>query len=333
MNATLRRSLLTLLFGFFLGGSVFSQTKPLSRLPIVKTWGDLEKQKPIRLENGCVVRLGIQKEKVSLGDGALVYCLCTGFTKSENWEIRNRLGPAFILPFQSDSEKSATSGARKTEALNLDKSYLFVFPLVSNKIGKHVTQINSDKKLTLGQISLDVTSDPYHPWTAVTGTKEDFGNLQLRAVIPGWNPADFWGWEKGTEKKPLPLFDEPAGEKELGVECRQKTLIIKSNVPIVVSRPESRFLIRWWIGGKPYVPVKNDRYYDEQFQETIVRAKTCVLPIDAHLRAMALGAKNKLSLQVLYCETGWTWPIRASLIDSASKNVFLLSNKVEFALE
>ncbi|MCZ6794510.1 MAG: hypothetical protein O7J95_12950, partial [Planctomycetota bacterium] len=65
------------------------------RIPVTRTWGDLLAEKPIELEGGVKVRLGIESLRCPRGSGVLIYCLAEGTTldHQEIFWTNQHLGP------------------------------------------------------------------------------------------------------------------------------------------------------------------------------------------------------------------------------------------------
>ncbi len=65
----------------------------LTAIPVVKTWGDLEKRPPIELSGGGRVRLGIESTACSQGSCVFLYCLAEGCVPIGRGVVEGRLGP------------------------------------------------------------------------------------------------------------------------------------------------------------------------------------------------------------------------------------------------
>ena len=102
-------------------------------------------------------------------------------------------------------------------------------------------------------------------------------------------------------------------------------------------RPDRRFLARWWVNGKPFVPSQMAmQLMDENGRVTTGARLDLLLDFDpARFDARPGG---RIGLQLLYCRAGWELAtdekvgmLRADPSDEGP--LFLLSNRIEFTGE
>ena len=104
--------------------------------------------------------------------------------------------------------------------------------------------------------------------------------------------------------------------------------------------PEDRFLVRWWVNGKPFVPRRARPARREGDTEFVFDSRPVEdfgqkrLRLDMRFPPEALGAKkgDRIGVQFLHCGNGWTvlWPDLLSGLGDSNRPFPRLSNRVEF---
>jgi hypothetical protein len=162
-------------------------------------------------------------------------------------------------------------------------------------------------------------------------------NRKNGVALPRWeggSPCPEPETWKGLARHDLPLprlFPEDfAGDLKLKFE--EGVLKISSDSLIFTARPDSHFLTRWWINGKPYIP-EDSGLDSSSNQNGMLSVNGKVLHLDLDFAPGRIGARNgdRIGLQLLYLDHGWQFvepslDLRMPQLESRS----LLSNKVEF---
>src|SRR6516225_8579417 len=101
------RSAFAVLIGVTLAPCALAQGYP-ARIPVVKTWEDLQALPAIDLGNSVKIRLGLEAEKVPQWSGALLYCLAEGYTPPSSGSGKTPFGPVHA-DFVFEKEKKAAA--------------------------------------------------------------------------------------------------------------------------------------------------------------------------------------------------------------------------------
>ncbi len=159
------RCLLTFLFSITMVPSILAQDHP-ARIPVVKTWEDLQALPPIDLGDGVKIRLGLEADKIPQWSGALLYCLTEGYVPPSGGSGKTPFGPVHA-DFAFEKEKKAvamTGWERKTKGKSPKGTYLYARALTIDRPGTyHVTVTNRQGKV-LAKAPVRGTKDFFHPW-------------------------------------------------------------------------------------------------------------------------------------------------------------------------
>ena len=140
----------------------------------VRTWGDLLAQKPIRLSDGVVVRLGIEDTRCPQGSGVLLYCLTEGYDPG-----LSRIGSNFteggLGPLEvSVVEEGGVFEAQKAEVELLEllrnkttARLLFARAIPVPRSGRYHLTVSEHGK-ALRHVTVKGTDESIHPWLTLT---------------------------------------------------------------------------------------------------------------------------------------------------------------------
>jgi hypothetical protein len=331
------RCLLAFVFIIALVPSVMGQNNPV-RIPVVKTWEDLQTVPPIELGDGVKIRLGLEAEKVPQWSGALLYCLSEGYTPPSSGSGKRSFGPVYAA-FTFEKEKEAVDMMRwGTNDKNPKGTYLYVRVLPIARVGAYHVNVTDHQDKVLAKASVDGTKDVFHPWMPwLKGLAQPVTPWEGIALpsVNSIGPAELIEPGK-TRKGPLPTL-LPGDEKpKLTIKMEGKEIVIRAESEFTTSRPDYHFLARWWVNDKPLVPKQTDTLWGFFGYGRVSENKE--LRVEFEFRPERLNAKpgDKIGLQLMHAENQWAWCAGTSLNKSSSSRKLgesvRVSNRIEFVV-
>jgi hypothetical protein len=247
------------------------------------------------------------------------------------------MGPVHVaIDFKQEKTLEATTRWGR-QAKDWPKgSYLYVKPIVADRLGTYHVRVKDPKGKLLAEASVEATKDTFHPWMpwlhGLRDPEMPWEGIALPAV-DDIGPAAFL--TPGKEKKGdlptlLPSDDKPA----LTIKMDGKEITIRAESEFTSSRPDYHFLARWWVNGKPFVPKQAETLWAFSGYGRVSTDKE--LRLGVTVRPDRLGAKtgDKIGLQLMHCEGEWDWvrsgargKYASSKADGPSVRV---SNRIEF---
>jgi len=315
----------------------------------VRTWGDLMAQKPIRLSDGVVVRLGIEDTRCPHGSGVLLYCLTEGYDPGLRDEVSEAaLGPLEVAVVEegSDPDEESSSAIGLFESFSNKGTaprWLFARSIHVPRPGRyHVTV--TEQGTELRRVTVKGTHESTHPW--ITLDESPDGLLEQgehflgtfipggSAVIPSWPgfvPCMKVDTPIGVDRELPRLLPDSDAPLELDLRKEKDSLVVTSRSKISL-RPWS-FAARWWVNGIPQGPRDRSRFSMESHgpRHEVVRFR---LALDLAYSGLNVRPGDQVSLQLMYSDQGW------SLTDGGEGFFFfsseeprvLPSNRVELTL-
>jgi hypothetical protein len=307
--------------------------KPIA---VVKTWKELEAQPAIDLGDGVKVRLGLEAKSAPRWSGVFLYCLTEGFDPPSTWK-NDPLGPVYVAyTFQDEKEKkSGAKGGGSVEHLKGCR-LLFARGLDVARVGVHRIQVRDKKGQVLATATLEGTNEFFHPWMP-------WSYLETFALFPkaepargialpscgGLNPLVILKEDKKDLPLPerLPTLMPQAPRPGFKIALDGEALVIKSGARFIVGRPHARFLVRWWVNEKPFVPKQLEKFWDEMYHELLREEKELRLPLRFDPQPVGAKEGDRIALQLLYSDEGWHV---AGSRPGGWSSVIWMSNRVEF---
>jgi hypothetical protein len=149
---------------------------------------------------------------------------------------------------------------------------------------------------------------------------------ELKEALP-------FAFGKGPLPKGLPQDIDP--KLQLKVSQDKLLLQLVTKEPIDRYRPDWRFLCRWWVNGKPFVPKAVDPIPEKGGGAVLTPDEEEDLQIELKVTPKDLKAKSgdKVELQLLYCPNGWLPVKNPQTTEKAGPAGYpRLTNKVSFKL-
>jgi hypothetical protein len=164
----------------------------------------------------------------------------------------------------------------------------------------------------------------------------------------GWSP-----WEKKLRKQddkelkekqpfpfgkgPLPIVLPQDVDPSLQLKFSQDNMLVRivSKDQIDRTRPDWRFLCRWWVNGKPFMPEQVDPIPRMEGGSVGYPEEEEDLQIELKITPKALKAKSgdKVELQLLHCPSGWLPVKNPQTTERAGPTRYpRLTNKISFKL-
>ena len=327
---------LTLLAFAISGVAVFADEPP--KITVVKTWNDLQAVRPIEIGDGVKVRLGLGAEKTPQWSGTLLFCLTEGYVPANSGKGPT-LGPV-LATCEFGDERTRTSsekwGRKKKEWP--PGSYLYARAVGINRVGTyHITVADRQEKV-LAKACVEGTKDFFHPWIPWFYIR-DVEDLARHAPTKGIalptvdNIGPIAFVERGKEKSgDLPTLLPTDKSPKLAIKIDGDNVIIRSEKELHAKHASLYLLTRWWVNDKPFVPQQADSFWDSLRMGILEFEKE--LPMALSFSPGLIGAKpgDKIGLQILYCESEWSWigprmHGHSAKLDGANLR---LSNRVDF---
>jgi hypothetical protein len=325
------------------GASAAAEEKPPTpRIAVVKTWQDLIRQPAIDMGGGVRVRLGIEAAKTPRWSGVLLYCLTEGFKRPEGGSGPVPLGPVFVTCTLRDGLrrlKEKANWARKASEREENAAYLlFVKPLVATRMGTYKVRVRDGTDKLLAQAELVATSDFFHPWMPWGQPHErDYFNNDADGIalprVGALDPFATLSAERVRDvrflKERLPTLLPQRQSPGFVIQMKGKGLHIKSaRQRLILGRPHSRFLVRWWVNDRPFGPEQKSEFWGEAYHELIRTGHELTLPLELDPRRFGAVKGDRIGLQVVYCPGGWAWCSRTRSMGFGRAQPALLSNRI-----
>jgi hypothetical protein len=325
----------------------------------VRTWGDLLAQKPIRLSDGVVVRLGIEDSRCPQGSGVLLYCLTEGypgFQPNGTLEFFDGItvGPLDVSLIEEGARnEEETSSAWELFEVPIEKDasaqFLFVLAIPIPRSGTYRVMVADDGK-ALRHVKLEGTRQSIHPWLTLEETspkpideRMDVEDAYIGTFIPCAGSPAIPGWvglipyaqrvprSLSDPARPLPrLLPEPGAPAEIDLKWEANWLIVTSTSPLCPDK--ENFAARWWVNGEPRQLSRRGTGFQNAggSEDEVERLR---FELDFGACAGDLHAGDRVSLQLMYSDQGWT-KIEGNEGIFARSNEFrlLLSNRIELTV-
>ena len=327
-----------LLISVLLVPTVVAKAEPPS-IAVVKTWAELQAQPAIDLGAGVKIRLGLEANRMPQWSGGLLYCLVEGYTPASSGE-GTPLGPVLADFTFSDDKLANLAGKgewKAGEKENPKGTYLYVRALPIDRIGTYHATVTSPDGKVLATTAVEGTKDFFHPWMPwLKGYENYVAPHEEGIVLPGLPtlaPALFLQMGK-VYKGELPTYLPDPCKPTLTIEKLSKKIVVRAKTKFTTSHPEINFLARWWVNGKPFVPRQTDKFWIYNGSGRVSEENE--LQVEIEFRPARLGAKpgDKISLQLMHCECGWTWCREEHLGKATESRKYSenirVSNRIEF---
>jgi hypothetical protein len=316
----------------------------------VRTWGDLLAQKPIRLSDGVVVRLGIEDTRCPQGSGVLLYCLTEGYDPGlRGLESEGELGPLNVsIAMEGGIQEPAASVVFAPEDSVTAAAVLFIRSIRIPRSGSYCIKV-SERGAGLRGVTVIGTDDPFQPWLTLEETSpkpiDEFMEVEDAyigtfvpcagsAAIPSWVgyiPYNQTGSSSIDPTVPLPrLLPDFGARPEIDLKVEANWLIVTSANPICSDR--LNFAARWWINGAPrQVPRTGTGFHNAGGREYEVEQLRFELDFDAC--APELRSGDRLSLQLMYSDQSWSLTDgREGYFSFSEQHRVLQSNRIELTV-
>jgi hypothetical protein len=315
----------------------------------VRTWGDLLAQRPIRLSDGVIVRLGIEDTRCPQGSGLLLYCLTEGYDPNSRNEITDTLGPLDVLVVEEGANVDGAGLVRDGSVFRplLEKQaalarLLFAHSIPVPRSGRYRVTL-SERGKPLRGVTVKGTDEFTHPWLTLETSQSSVrlpGSTFLSKLVPcegstaiplwlGFQPCVDVDPSRVDAALPLPRLFPDDNTCQLELRREANSLIVTSASQIGFS--EKNFAARWWINGMPHVPEapksSSGKRRGFRLQRPVEQFR-----FNLHFAAAPgdLQSGDRVSLQLLYSHQGW------SLTDGGEEVFFLfggqrilLSNRID----
>jgi hypothetical protein len=302
------RCLLPFLLSSTVVVGVLAQQGP-ARIPVIKTWEELQARPAIDLGDGVKIRLGLEADKVPQWSGALLYCLAEGHAPPSSGSGKTPFGPVHA-DFTFAREKKVAEEMRWASNGERPKgTYLYVRSLPIDRIGTYHVTVTDRQGKVLATAPVEGTRDFFHPWMPwLKGFDHPEAPWEGIALprVDSYGPAAFL--EPGQVRKGrLPTFLPSEDRPTLTIKKEGKGVVIRAESDFTDSRPDQHFLARWWVNGKPFVPKQTDQFWDIAGYGRVSEGKE--LRVVFEFRPERLGARpgDKIGLQLMHSEGGWSW--------------------------
>jgi hypothetical protein len=305
-----------------------------ARVPVVKTWKQLQSLPPIDLGGGVKVRLGLEADKAPRWSGVLLYCLTEGYRPPEADEGPVPLGPLHVRISVGDvhyAEGTMRWGNRVLD--RQEGSHLYVRSLPVVRVGVYRVRVSDRKGRTLAEATLEGTADPFHPWMpwSFYGLGGPDGP-DAGIALPAWDNIGPVGFVRPGKVKAgdLPTLLPASPKAGFRIALDGDELVLRSEEPFVVTHPHYRLLARWWVNGRPFVPEQLTEFPGKVARGPQSKKKELRVPLDFDKRRLGAKAGDKVGLQILYCPDWWDWCLVGMSGGHAGTDVPWMSNRIDF---
>lgn len=334
-----------MLLGLLMGTWAMA-AEPLAK---VYTLEQLQKQPPLSLPGGGVVRLGYCDGGADSGPWALVYCLCSG--DARHLAITsNSLGPVQLEAKWGDQLRMEQDAKMKVPANAGKEPYLYCGAVLLHRKGTCHIAIQTLEHKVLAETDIKVEQPRACYWYSFAQFSRQ-GDEQLIitrktpfAAYPcydGTLPVMSLGETKLMSPERLPSITTnclpgaiPLKEEWMGYYTREMRkepadplqLMLKDNQFITEARslkmldwPDTQLLARWWVNGKAIVPpiAEVQEAEDMARQLTIGKQMQVTFGLPDTLGELKVG--DKVALQVLYVPDGYEALPKSAIQQEAMK--------------
>jgi hypothetical protein len=329
-----------LLFVLALAGvRCFADDPAPMQLAVVHTWGDLQAQKSVALANdsSATCWLGIDCSDAKLYGGAVLYCLAKGGKPPAR--TRDGLGP-FQVEVQTPSNRPRAQMAAQSQYMGGQSGtpvgqtlYQKAIPL--SQAGDYtitVKELVGDAKdqkfetVAVATITVSNESGPiWSPWplnaadgavgllawdddraysaigVANPSTGVSIPMMPASVEIEGTLPAS---------DAPLPRLLPEQPDPKIKLQVSGALLIVTLDHAIQPKCVDEKFLSRWWINGKPFVPKLEapafSMFYSMRHNGMVPRDSATEVGFQVEFHPEILGAKkgDTVGVQLLLCPIG-----------------------------
>ncbi len=329
-----------LLFALALAGvRGFADGQEPMRLAVVHKWGDLQAQKPITLASDSSVTclLGIDCSDAKLYGGAVLYCLEKGDKPAAR--AGSGLGP-FQVEVQTPTNQPRMQTAQQVDYYRAQTATAIVGTLYMRTIpltqaGDYTITVKEpagaakDPKLeTVAAGTVKVSNDIgpiWSPWplNAADGAvgllawDDDRAYSGIGVANPSTGvsipmmPASV-GIEGSLPASgaPLPRLLPEQPDPKIKLQVSGALLIVTLDHVIQPKCVDEKFLSRWWINGKPFVPKPEapafSMFYSMRHNGMVLRDSATEVGFQVEFHPDILGAKkgDAIGVQLLLCPMG-----------------------------
>ena len=318
---------------------------------VVKTWQQLLEQPEIKLAEGTA-RLGVDTSDYRKGGAVLLYCLTQGYRTPDQWEEDNCLGPfriSIVRPRKTLIEHHMMHELRK-HVETRDARVLFRRTIPISDLGETVINVATQDGQVVASLQMEVSKKEVHPWSYFERLPlGDFVLDEQFDAVARWKPQSKSVAAKFDGKSPLVFRrngnparfatnDDLPGlvprDQKLRLANVEGRVLIESREPFLLNSPHDRFLVRWWVNGKPHTLNAREARQEAEMSEKMINGKTLLVAIDIDGKDFGLAKGDKLEMQVMYCKYGWEAVddplklVQAAMWDSEEPEL-LLSNRLD----
>ncbi len=352
-----QNALITLLIVFTFVSIRVVNASPPTGIVQVKTWEDLRSAPVAATGAFGHARLGVEALQAPRWGGVLVYCLIQLDQDSQlphRFDHDDVLGPLDCRIMRRGSREIVMAKLiMETAALPRGvREVLYTRAVMIDQPGEYVVQISQrDQQEVMAEVVVVGKDQPFHPWTALSRSDRtdelqqaaepgDFvSRLSTRArgiALPahtGLVPIDWLA--KNQQHQPgrlLPKLSPTDVSAELTLKGNSEGLIIQSQQPMIVARPDWHFLARWWVNGKPFVPSQPREFLADE-NGLIVTGQRIRIQLEFDPADLGAEAGDRVGLQLLHLPDGWR-PVDNSVAHLSAfhdgRNLPRLTNRIEF---
>jgi hypothetical protein len=304
----------------------------------------------------CTVRLGQSAVEDPQNSTVILYCLTDGFDVMAAHLVNgDTLGPLRIsLRHESgaafEEKDEIISIARWQFQTTADAQLLFALSIMIDRPGRFDIEFRTPTGDVVARTTVRGMAGKAHPWTTLFLEKEAEWDWISRSdytfklvepavvsvpgsgiVLPGLSGTDFQhyggeaqlGGQEPSQGSLRPTDLLPLAEPTtptLRLRHEGSDLIIESDEKIDAHRADLYFIARWWVNGKPFVPV-NPAPPKDKFNEILMHYDKKVI-LRLQLEPEKIGAKpgELVAVQLLLCtwdvaqnqsghwRAGYSWP-------------------------
>ncbi len=130
----------------------------------------------------------------------------------------------------------------------------------------------------------------------------------------------------------LPQLLPKAVDVGFHLSIQGNELSVNASSEFIVVRPDWHFLTRWWVNGRPFIPRQVKNWSDQN--GIISHGKKAYMTMDFDPSRLEAGRGDRISLQLLYSESGWTFtgPIESALGLHEGRPDVRLTNRIEWVV-
>ena len=277
---------------------------PANELTEVNTLAELKALKPIHLETGWDVRLGLSAKESEAGPWKLFYCYATYVGVEKNPSLRfeksfgEPVGPVFLRCRWSAHEHAPDEVSMDMEGAAHEGLYCGLV-LLAWEGACNVEVVSRDGKVLRSKV-LTIKDTPPCYWQEFAGMDfnayKSFVRSRTTAAYPNYNGL----MSSQTDFKGLDQIDSV-----LALSLQNNEFQIQSNGLKMVDWPDENLLARWWVNDAPVVPPRNDTCMKMQQGRRVGATELMQVSWNFPDDLGEIKAGDKLKLQVLYCPTGY----------------------------